>query len=202
MRWADRLLGLWLGLAIFLQALLLAADASMSRAQSVQYFTGTVCVVLLVIYFWRSRAYLNSHVDMLLIMFASGGLGMQLEMTISDHPAHLAHMVAWWRMCAWMFALGLVPAIAFSRCLRAARRHGYLLWALLIDFSAMLAGMWGASHLEIGHGDWTMMSRHFTMLGGMTLGMVVGMWIRSITLSPRPLEPERMREAERRMRNA
>jgi hypothetical protein len=202
MRWADRLLGLWLGLAIFLQALLLAADASMSRAQLVQYFVGTLCVMLLVIYFWRSRAYLNSHVDMLLIMFASGGLGMQLGMTMSSHPAHLTHLVAWWRMCAWMFALGLVPAIAFSRCLRAARRHGYLLWALLIDSSAMLAGMWGASHLGIVSSDWTMMSRHFTMLGGMTLGMIVGMWIRSASLSERPLELERMREPERRMRNA
>jgi len=82
MRWADRLLGLWLGLAIVLQALLLAAEAPMSRAQLVQYFTGAICIMLLVIYLWRSRLYLNSHIDMLLIMLAAGGLGMQLGMAM------------------------------------------------------------------------------------------------------------------------
>jgi hypothetical protein len=202
MRWAGRLLGWWLGLAVFLQALLLAADASLSHMQLAQYLTGTICVMLLVVYFWRSRSYLNSHVDMLLIMFASGGLGMQLGMTMPNHAVHMAHMVAWWRMCAWMFALGLVPAIAFSRCLRTARRHGYLLWALVIDSFSMLGGMWAAVHVELVQSDWTPISRHFTMLSGMMLGMIVGMWIRSIALSARAPEPEKVHEAERRMRNA
>jgi hypothetical protein len=202
MRWAGQLLGWWLGLAVFLQALLLVADASLSPMQLAQYLTGTICIMLLIIYFWRSRLHLNSHVDMLLIMFASGGLGMQLGMTMPGHAGHVAHIVAWWRMCAWMFALGLVPAIAFSRCLRTARRNGYLLWALLIDSSAMLGGMWAAIHVEIVHSDWAAMSRHFTMLGGMMLGMIVGMWIRSIALSAHAPGSEKVHEAERRMRNA
>lgn len=202
MRWAGRLLGWWLGLAVFLQALLLASNASLSRMQLAQYFTGTICVMLLVVYLWRSRLYLNSHVDMLLIMCASGGLGMQLGMTMSSHTADMTHIVVWWRMCAWMFALGLVPAIAFSRCLRAARHHGYLLRALAIDSSAMLAGMWAATQVQIVHGDWMILSRHFTMLGGMALGMVAGMWIRSVSLPVRPPEVGTMHKAERQMRNA
>ena len=202
MRWADRLLGLWLGLAIVLQALLLAAEAPMSRTQLVQYFTGAICIMLLVIYLWRSRLYLNSHIDMLLIMLASGGLGMQLGMAMPAGMAHMPHVVDWWRMCAWMFALGLAPAIVFSRCLRTARRNGYLLWALLIDSSTMLVGMWASTYLGSMHGDSTMMSRHFTMLGGMMLGMIVGMWIRSALLFARTSELEKVHETERRMTNA
>ncbi len=200
-RWADRLLGFWLGLAIVLQALLLAAEVPMSRAQLVQYFAGAICIMLLVIYLWRSRLYLNSHIDMLLIMLASGGLGMQLGMAMPAGMAHMPHVVDWWRMCAWMLALGLAPAIVFSRCLRTARRNGYLLWALLIDSSAMLVGMWASTYLGGMHGD-SMMSRHFTMLGGMMLGMIVGMWIRSALLFTRTSELEKARETERRMTNA
>ena len=128
-----------------------------------QFFLGAVCLMLLVIYLWRWRLYLNSHVDMLLIMFASGGLGMYSGM--SSHMSHAADFAAWWPMCAGMFILGLAPAIGFSRCLRAARRHGYLLRALLIDSSAMLAGMWLSPSVTIGHGEWMMISRYFTMLG-------------------------------------
>jgi hypothetical protein len=202
MRWAARLIGAWLGVAVFLQALLLAADASLSRTQFVQYFTGVVCILLLVVYFWRSRLYLNSHVDMLLIMFASGGLGMQLGMTMSGHAAHMAHGIVWWRMCVWMFSFGLAPAIAFSRCLRTARRDGYLIWAVLIDSLSMLAGMWAASYFGAAHSSWTMMNRHFAMLGGMMLGMIVGMWIRSVLLAARAPRLRERRQAERPMRNA
>src|SRR6185312_8588374 len=88
MRSMDRLIGLWLGFAVFLQALLIAAIAPMSRAQALQFLLGAICLMLLVTYLWRSRLYLNSHVDMLLIMFASGGLGMLLGM--SSHMSHAA----------------------------------------------------------------------------------------------------------------
>jgi hypothetical protein len=189
MRSMDRLIGLWLGFAVFLQALLIAAIAPMSRAQALQFLLGAICLMLLVTYLWRSRLYLNSHVDMLLIMFASGGLGMLLGM--SSHMSHAADFTVWWPMCAGMFVLGLAPAIAFGRCLRAARRHGYLLRALLIDSSAMLAGMWLSAFVTIGHGEWMMMSRYFTMLGGMMLGMIAGMGIRSIFLSPLRLQTRR-----------
>jgi hypothetical protein len=185
----DRLIGLWLGFAVLLQALLLAADAPLSRAQAVQFYLGAICLMLLVIYLWRSRLYLNSHADMLLIMFASGGLGMLLGMW--SHMSHAADFTVWWPMCTGMFALGLAPAIAFSRCLRAARRHNYLLRALLIDSAAMLAGMWLSTSVGIGHGEWMMMSRHFTMLGGMMLGMIAGMGIRSAFLSPVRLQTRR-----------
>ena len=133
--------------------------------------------MLLVIYLWRSRLYLNSHADMLLIMFASGGLGMLLGM--SNPMSHAIDFTAWWRMCAGMLVLGLAPAVVFSRCLRTARRNGYLLRAILIDSSAMLAGMWLSTCVRIGHGEWMMISQHFITLGGMTLGMIAGMRVRS-----------------------
>jgi hypothetical protein len=189
MRPADRLIGVWLGFAVFLQALLIAAVVPMSRAHQIQFFLSAVCLTLLVIYLWRWRLYLNSHVDMLLIMFASGGLGMFLGM--SSHMSHAADFAAWWPMCTGMFILGLAPAIGFSRCLRAARRHGYLLKALLIDSSAMLAGMWLSASVTIGRGEWMMISRYFTMLAGMMLGMIAGMGIRSIFLSPLRLQTRR-----------
>jgi hypothetical protein len=174
---ADRLIGFWLGFALLLQALLLAAEAPMSRSQLMQFLLGTVCLTLLVVYLWRVRLYLNSHADMLLIMFTSGGLGMLAGM--SSHMSPASDFIVWCRMYLGMFVLGLAPAIAFSRCLLAARRRGYLLRAVLIDSSAMLAGMWLSTCLRFGHGEWMMMSRHFTMLAGMMLGMAAGMWVRS-----------------------
>lgn len=188
-RATDRLIGLWLGLAVLLQALLLSADTPMSRAQLMQFFLGAACLILLVVYLWRSRFYLNSHADMLLIMFTSGGLGMLFGM--SSHMSHATDFIVWWRMCLGMFVLGLPPAIAFSRCLRTARRCGYLFRALLIDSSAMLGGMWLSTCVRIEHGEWMMISRHFTMLAGMMLGMAAGMWVRSLVLFPKPSQTRR-----------
>ena len=188
-RASDRLIGFWLGLAVLLQSLLLAADSRMSRGQLMQFFLGTVCLILLVVYLWRSRLYLNSHADMLLIMFASGGLGMLAGM--SSHMPHTTDFIVWSRMCLGMFVLGLAPAVAFSRCLRAARRRGYLFRALLIDSSAMLAGMWLSTFVRIEHGEWMMISRHLTTLAGMMLGMAAGMWVRSLVLFPTPLQVRR-----------
>jgi hypothetical protein len=181
---AHPLFGLWLGLAVLLQALLLAADAPLSGLQLVQFFLGTACLMLLVVYLWRSRLYLNSHADMLLIMFTSGGLGMLAGM--SSPMSHAADLTAWCRMCLGMFVLGLAPAIAFSRCLLAARRHGYLMRALLVDSSTMLAGMWLSSRITIEHGEWMMLARHVTMLAGMMFGMAAGMWVRSSLLFHAP----------------
>lgn len=181
-RTTDWLIGLWLGLAVLLQTLLLSANTPMSRAQLMQFFLGAACLALLVVYLWRSRLYLNSHADMLLIMFTSGGLGMLSGM--SSHMSHAADFFVWWRMCLGMFVLGLAPSIAFSRCLRVARRRGYLFRALLIDSSAMLAGMWLSTFVKIEHSEWMMISHHFTMLAGMMLGMAAGMWVRSLVLFP------------------
>src|SRR6266568_3410554 len=103
---------------------------------SIQYYAGAACVAALVMVLWRSRACLNPHVDMLLIMLASGGLGMFVYL------AHLACAMGSWRPYGWMLLFGLVPAIPLARCLRAAFRHGYLMRALLIDASAMTGGMW------------------------------------------------------------
>jgi hypothetical protein len=177
----DRLIGAWLGLAVLLQALLLAAAGSLSYGQIAQLFTGAICLTLLVMSLWQWRNHLNTHADMLLIMFASGGLGMLLGM--ADTKSHSMDFIAWWRMCGGMIVLGLAPAIAFSRCLRAARREGRLLWSLLIDVTAMFAGMWLANCAKTEHGEWMVLLRHVSMLGGMTLGMVAGMWIRSVLIS-------------------
>jgi hypothetical protein len=190
MRAVDKLIAAWLGLAVLLQALLLSADAPMSRPQMVQFFVGAICLALIVSYLWKARLYLNPHADMLLIMFTSGGLGMFLGM--SSHLSHAMDAMSWWRMCGGMFVLGIGPAIAFSRCLRAARRHGQLLIALLADCSGMLVGMWLATCVRIESREWMAIGRHFTMLSGMTLGMIAGMWIRSTF--PRSTGPEARRE--------
>lgn len=195
MRCADRLMGLWLGLAVLLQASLLLGDAPLSYSQRLQVFIGAICLSLLVTYCWRSRRYLNSHADMLIIMWASGGLGMLFEMPVSSHAAPLIHIAVWWRMCAGMLALGILPAVAFSRCLRTARHHGYLFSALLIDSSSMLGGMSIAGCIPAAHGPWMMTSQHFSMLGGMTIGMIAGMTIRSAVFERRPLEAQARKEA-------
>jgi hypothetical protein len=190
---SDQLIGFWLAIAVLLQAVLLAAAASMTRAQAVEFFLGAVCLMLLVIWLWRVRLYLNSHVDMILIMCASGGLGMLLGLPMPSHMGHAVGAAAWWRMCTGMFALGLTPAIAFTRCLRTARRLHLLAKALLIDSAGMLVGMWLSSFLRIGEGDRTMIVQHFTMLGGMTVGMLAGMWTRSAwLLAPRSQNRERV----------
>ncbi|HXE13080.1 MAG TPA: hypothetical protein VN633_13220 [Bryobacteraceae bacterium] len=173
----DRMIGAWLGLAVLLQAVLLAAEGSLSYGQIAQLLTGGLCLTLLVMSLWQWRIHLNSHTDMVLIMFASGGLGMLLGMP--ETKTHSMDFIAWWRMCGGMIVLGLAPAIAFSRCLRAARREGRLLWSLSIDVTAMLAGMWLASRAKTEHGEWMALTRHVSMLGGMTFGMIAGMWIRS-----------------------
>ena len=188
-------MGWWLGVAVLLQAFLLAADDPLAYAQQLQFFIGAACLTLLVVYCWRSRRYLNSHADMLLIMWTSGGLGMLVEMPARGHAAHLTHIAGWWPMCAGMLALGLAPAIAFSRCLLAARRHGYLLPALLIDSSSMLGGMSISACIPVGHGPWMTISRHFSMLGGMTIGMIAGMTIRSALFEKSGLEAPSRKEA-------
>ena len=170
----------------------------MSRLQSAQYLAGAICFMLLAFYFWRWRRFLNSHVDMLLIMCASGGLGMLLGMPMPSHAAHSANSAALWRMCVWMFVFGFAPALLFSRCMRTAYRHGYLLWALLIDCSAMLAGMWISSQVRLGHEHWTAIGRHLTMLGGMTVGMIFGMWIRSALFRKRLSQTREWKPADAR----
>jgi hypothetical protein len=183
MRRLEQLIGAWLGFAILLQAVLLAANTSMSRVQAVQFFAGAICLMLLVATLWRARFYFNPHADMLLIMFASGGFGMLLGMPLSHHMSHMVDFTIW-RMCAGMLLFGFAPAVAFSRCLRAARQRGVLAVALLIDFSAMLAGMWLSTRVRIGPDEQLVFNRHLAMLGGMMLGMIAGMWIRSVFLLP------------------
>ncbi|HXA53205.1 MAG TPA: hypothetical protein VNV86_22965 [Candidatus Acidoferrum sp.] len=38
--------------------------------------------------------------------------------------------------------------------------------------------MWLSSRLPGGHQGWAIVTQHLRMLGGMTIGMLVGMWIR------------------------
>jgi hypothetical protein len=177
----NRLMAWWLALAVLLQAALIVNGSPATRAQSIQFVCGAVCLALLVASLWNARRYLNSHTDMLLIMFASGGLGMCLSM--SGHMHH-ANPAASWPMWAGMLALGFAPAIFFSRCLKTARQRGYLGRAVLIDFAAMFAAMWLSSSANIQYGSWTEAGQHFNMLGGMLVGMLAGMWIRSVLLFP------------------
>jgi hypothetical protein len=186
----DRLIGFWLGLTVLLQALLLAADAPMSRAQLMQFFLGAVCLILLVVYLWRSRLYLNSHADMLLIMFTSGGLGMLAGM--SSHMSHATDFIVWCPMCLGMFVLGLAPPHCLQPVL-ALCPPAWILGKSAADRSFRDARRHVAFHLrKIEHGEWMMISRHFAMLAGMMLGMAAGMWVRSLVLFP--MSPQTRRE--------
>ena len=169
----------WLGVSVFLQALLLGVHLGLGLGSSIQYYAGAACIAALVMVLWRSRACLNPHVDMLLIMLASGGLGMFV------YPAHLACAMGSWRAYGWMLLFGLAPAIPLARCLRAAFRRGYLMWALSIDAGAMIGGMWLSSRIRGGHGEWAALTQHLEMLSGMTVGMLLGMWIRYTTFESR-----------------
>jgi len=81
-------------------------------------------------------------------MAASGGLGVFVVFPAPSHAAHMACAMGSWRPYGWMLLFGLGPAIPLSRCLRAAFRGGYLMWAPLIDAGAMIAGTSGPSWLS------------------------------------------------------
>jgi hypothetical protein len=172
----EKFVAAWLGVSVFLQAWLIGAP-------SIQYYIGAGCLALLAASLWRSRSYLNPHVDMLLIMLASGGLGMLVA-----SPGHIACAMGSWRGYGWMVLFGFAPAIPLSRCLRVALRQGYLLWALLIDAGTMFAGMWLSGQTGAGHGEWAVLTQHMTMLGGMLVGMLIGMWMRSALFGSRSLQ--------------
>jgi hypothetical protein len=59
------------------------------------------------------------------------------------------------------------------------------MWALLIDASTMIAGMWLSGRTRGGPSDWAILTQHLTMLGGMTVGMLLGMWVRYTTFESR-----------------
>lgn len=164
-----------LGAAVFLQALLLGVPTEMGIGGSIQYYAGAAGLAALTVVLWRYRALLNPHADMFLIMLAAGGLGMFAI------PGHLACTVGSWSAYGWMLLFGLGPAIPLARCLQTALRHGYLLRAILIDAVTMIAGMWLASRITGGH----VLLQHLRMLGGMSIGMMLGMWIRSAMLESR-----------------
>ena len=166
----ENLIAAWLGASVFLQAILLGRHLEIGLGSSIQYYAGAACFAVLTAALRRFRTWLNPHVDMVLIMLASGGLGMFAAQPAANHVACSMNS---WRAYGWMLLFGLGPAIPLSRCLRAALRHGYLLWALLIDASTMIGGMWLSSRANGGHGDWAVLTRHLTMLGGMTVGMLL-----------------------------
>jgi hypothetical protein len=59
---------------------------------------------------------------------------------------------------------------------------------LLIDAGAMIGGMRLSSRIRGGLGEWASLTQHLTMLGGMTIGMMLGMWIRYATFESRALQ--------------
>ena len=62
------------------------------------------------------------------------------------------------------------------------------MWVLLIDAGAMIGGMRLSSRIRGGLGEWASLTQHLTMLGGMTVGMMLGMWIRYATFESRALQ--------------
>lgn len=168
-RLEDRLWGVWLGAAMLLQGWLVAP--AMDRLQSLQYLLGWSCLAVLVATLWSTRAHLDPHIDMVLLMTGAGGAGMAWGLQGACHLPRIGVLAHWWNMSSWMYGMGVVPAVLLARCLRAARQRGFLGRGPAVDATGMGLGMWGGMQFAGA----TMLIRHLAMMAGMELGMLVGM---------------------------
>jgi hypothetical protein len=57
------------------------------------------------------------------------------------------------------------------------------MWAPLIDAGAMIAGMWYPVEPVVDTASGPFLAQHLTMLSGMTVGMLPGMWMAKRALS-------------------
>jgi len=142
-----------------------------------------------------SRIHWDSHLDMLLLMTAPGGLGMMLPLawpTAGLGP--LCHTAPTWNsylvMSLGMWLVAGPLSWQYARCIRQARQAGLGATVLLADLFGMQLGM-ALAYLPMSllplanpRGAWL---HHAFMLSGMLLGMMAGMlslrrwlpWIRS-----------------------
>ena len=117
---------------------------------------------------WHYRAWLGTHVDMIVLMCGYGGLGM-----LQGAPQCHDTMAAWLKMTAGMLVLSLPPVLFGSRCFKAARRAGNAAGLLILDSIGMTAGM-AAMHFPMGFISPSPLVKHFVMVFGMAAGMVAG----------------------------
>ena len=117
---------------------------------------------------WSYRSWLGTHLDMVVLMCAYGGLGM-----LAGPPQCHDNTHSSLGMAAGMLALGLPPVFFGSRCFAAARRRGDAAAVLLFDTLGMAAGM-GVMHVETSLISLSPLLKHFVMVFGMAAGMVAG----------------------------
>lgn len=134
---------------------------------------------------WSVRRHLDPHADMILLMGGFGGLGMWLGPWLYyggvTLPACHYGLGGWLAMNAGMFALGLPPALLWSRCVAIARRDGFLVPKLAADTIGMLGGMCA------GHWLVPIALGSLTHHAGMVAGMLGGMALPALFFTPRVL---------------
>ncbi len=152
-------------------------------SDSLTGLAGGLCFTLAVSILAFTRMRWGAHLDMHLAMAGWGGLGMLLPSlwygSICHHDFNWNHYL-WMSLGMWVFSL--VPIWREARCLAQARREGKGLSTLLLDGIGMQLGM-GLAHLPI---EWIPMVdpraawfSHFSMLAGMSMGMMVAQYFSS-----------------------
>lgn len=199
---ADRMVASALGVATFLQGVLLVRLADLQGGLALQTLVVAGAVGLVVQQAWRYRGLLSHRVDMALVMLAGGGLGMVIgwwiDLTLSPGQLHGCcggGGSVWRSVFSWMTGLMLLgaipPSLVLTRCARLARGNPRL-WVSthLLGNAAMVAAMIAGGRL-FGRTFGVMVGSpvvggHLAMVIGMVLGMVAGMWLGEALLGLRP----------------
>jgi hypothetical protein len=182
----DPMIAITLSLTYAAQAALVLHQQQASIYNSGRFILGAIVISAAAGLAWMAREWLNPHADMLVLMGGFGGLGMLLGNIADGVPScHLGslHFFSW--MNGGMAIGGLLPAIAWSRCLLAARQAGRLRFVVAVDSTGMWLGMafphWMVSVLPLAPsflGIWA----HPLMLGAMLAGMAIAMTFSSAGL--------------------
>lgn len=164
-----------LAVGVIAQSLLLWVRSDLGLRESAELCAISIALVIATVELWRLRQHLNPHVDMLLIMFSIGGAGMAFSLP-DGVSCHAVGWPEWLQMSGVMIGAGLFPSIAFSRCLRQARREKRLCTTMALDSAGMLGGMKLASLISTtSSGAWAAIASHTFMVIGMMAGMIAAM---------------------------
>jgi len=204
----DRLVASALGLATFLQGVLLVFMAHLDGRLALQTLLVAAAVGLVVQQAWQHRELLSHRVDMALVMLAGGGFGMLIGwwVDLASNPAQMhgccgGSASVWQSVFSWMTGLMLAgaipPSLVLTRCARLARTS-LRLWVSthLVGNAAMVAAMIAGGRL-FGRATGELVGSrlvggHLAMVVGMVLGMVAGMWLGEALLGLRPWRSQKV----------
>jgi hypothetical protein len=197
-----------LGAAVLAQGALVVAAAPLRGRTAAQAIVLSAALALLTDQAWRHRLRLHHRVDMTLVMFSLGGLGMIVgswadagfaslastgpaccDAGASARGAILGPVLSW--MTALMLLFSIPPSLFLTRCAALARRsvrHGIAMH--VAGNAGMIAGMIAAGRILGGFlGDAlgsAPLGAHLAMLGGMLLGMPTAELAAQVLLGLRP----------------